>query len=132
MQENTSKKSCNKKIVTNNHDVSDNINNVSNDNINMKTINTNTKNKLGVTALIAIMEPSTESQSSRAYKQPWGDAPATKSKSYWTQGPMETIISYQQEKTNPFPTWLGRRQSLGARQMGALNKWKRQAQTHFF
>ena len=56
----------NKKIVTNNHDVSNNITHVSNDNINMKTTNTNTKNKPGVTALIAIMEPVTESQSSRA------------------------------------------------------------------
>jgi hypothetical protein len=29
------------------------------------------------------------------------------------------LYSYQKEKTSPFPTWLGRRQSLGARQMGA-------------
>jgi hypothetical protein len=36
------------------------------DNITVKTANPNTKGKLGVTALIAIMEPGTESQSSRA------------------------------------------------------------------
>ena len=63
-----------------------------------------TKDKLGVTALIAIMEPATESQSSRAHKQPLRIAPATKSEFYWTQGPMETFNSYQKEKTNPYPT----------------------------
>ena len=54
-QENISKKSCNKKIVTNNHDVSNDITHVSNDNITMKTTNQNTKDKLHVTVLIAIM-----------------------------------------------------------------------------
>ena len=102
----------NKPIVTNNHDMSNNIANVSNHNINIKTTNTKTKNKLVVTALITIMEPATESQSSRAYKQPLRSHPS------WTLGPMEIFISYKKEKTNPFPTWLGRRQSLGAHQMG--------------
>ena len=66
MQENISKKSCNKKIVTNNNDVSNDNTNVSSNNISMKTTNQteNTKEKLGVTALIAIVEPATESQSS--------------------------------------------------------------------
>ena len=84
--------------------MSNDIINVSRYNITKKTINQNTKDKLGVTALLAIMEPVTESQSSRAYQQPLGFAPATKSKSYWTRVPMETFISYKKGKTNPFPT----------------------------
>ena len=86
----------------------------------MKTTISNTKDKLGVTALIAIMQPVTESQSSRAYKQPLRSRPSNKIKVlYWTQGLMETLISYKKEKTNPFPTWLGRHQSLVAHQMEA-------------
>jgi len=58
-----SKRSCNKIIVTNNNDVSNDTTNVSSNYITMKTTNQNknTKEKLGVTALIAIMEPATES-----------------------------------------------------------------------
>ena len=65
-----SKKSCSKKIVTNHYNVSNDTINVLSDNINMKTIGEKeiTKDKLGVTALIAILEPATESQSSRAHK----------------------------------------------------------------
>jgi hypothetical protein len=56
------------KIVTDNQDVSNDTTNVSSDNITMKTINQkeNTKESLGVTSLITIMEQATESQSSRA------------------------------------------------------------------
>ncbi len=50
MQENISRKSCNKKIVTNNHNVSNDTTKVSSDNITMKTTNSNTKDKLGVTS----------------------------------------------------------------------------------
>ncbi len=82
MQEKILEKSCSKKHVTSNNDMSNDITNVSNDNIIMKTTNPNTKDKLGVTALIAIMEPVTESQSFRAYTQSLRVAPATKSKSY--------------------------------------------------
>ena len=59
------KKSCNEQIVTNNNDVSNDDTNVSRDNITMKKITQkeNTKDQLGVMALIAIMEPVTESQS---------------------------------------------------------------------
>ncbi len=55
--------------------------NVADDHITMKTLdmdqtqnqNKDTKEYLGVTAVIAIMEPATESQSSRAYRLPrWG------------------------------------------------------------
>ena len=56
VQENISKKSCNKN-VTNNYNVSSDITNVLSHNITMKTIDQKeiTKDKLGVTALIAIM-----------------------------------------------------------------------------
>ena len=50
IQENISKESCNKKMLTNNSDVSNNINKVSNDHIIMKTIHQNTKDDLGITA----------------------------------------------------------------------------------
>ena len=95
-----------------------NILNISNDNINMKTINTNTKDKLGVTALIAIMEPATESQSSRAYKQPLRSRPSNKIKALLDSGSDGDLLFLQKGKENPFPTWLGRGQSLGACQMG--------------
>ena len=72
MQENKSKKSCNKQIVTNIINVSNDTTNVASNNITLKTLKQkeNTKEQLGVTASIAIMEPETENQSSRAYKQP--------------------------------------------------------------
>jgi hypothetical protein len=48
----------------------------------MKTLNQKetTKEQLGVMALIAIMEPATESQSSRANKQPLRSSPSNKIK----------------------------------------------------
>ena len=110
------KKSCNKENVTNSHDVSNDFTNISNDNITMKTTNPITRDKLGVKALISIMEPATESQSSRAYKQPLRSRPSNKIKVLLDSG--SNGISYKKEKTNPFPTWLGRHQSLGAHQMG--------------
>ena len=60
--------------------MSNDITNVSSNNVTMKTINQNTKDKLGVTALIATMEPATGSQSSRAYKQPLKGPPSNKIK----------------------------------------------------
>jgi hypothetical protein len=58
------------KNVTTNINVSDDSTNVSSDNITMKALQKeNIKEQLGVTALIATMEPATESQSSRANKQ---------------------------------------------------------------
>ena len=79
MQENISKNLAIKN-ATNNNDVYGDTTNVSNDKIMMKTNNPNTKDTLGVTALIAIMEPETESQSSRAYKQPLRSRPSSKIK----------------------------------------------------
>ena len=103
MQENISKKSCNKKIVTNNDDVFDNINKVSNDNVTMKTTDANTKNKLGVTALIAVMEPATESQSYRAHKQPLRSRPSNKIKVLLDSESIGDLYFLQKENTNPFP-----------------------------
>ena len=65
---------------------------------------TNTKEHLGVTALVAVIEPATESPSSRSYKQPLRSRTSKKSKSSWTQGQMETCISYQKENPSLFPT----------------------------
>ena len=92
------------KNVTNNHDVSNVITNVSNDHITMKTINPNTKDKLSVTALIAIMEPVTESQSSRAYKQPLRSHPNNnKIKVLLDSGSNGDLYFLQKGKDKPFP-----------------------------
>jgi len=100
-----SKKSCNKKI-TNNIDVSNDTTNVSSDNITMKTINQkeNTKKQLGVTALIAIMEPATESQSSRAHNQPLRSHPSNRIKVLLDSGSNGDLYFLPKEKSNPFPT----------------------------
>eukprot|EP00804_Cyclotella_cryptica_P013150 CCRYP_019653-RA/>CCRYP_019653-RA protein AED:0.48 eAED:1.00 QI:0/0/0/1/0/0/2/0/68 len=42
-----------------------------------QVVASHTKDRLGVTALIAIMDPATESQSSRAYKKPLRSCPIT-------------------------------------------------------
>ena len=68
--------------------VSNDTTNVSSDNITKKTQQKNetlnhkenTKEQLGITAVNAIMEPATESQSSRAYKQPPRSGPSNKIK----------------------------------------------------
>ena len=69
-----------------------------------EVITANTKDRLGVTALVAIMEPATESQSGKHTNNPCRVAPVTQSKSYWTLGLMETLFSFQKEKTSLFPT----------------------------
>ena len=63
MQGNKAKKTCNKSYVTKNINVSNDTTYVSCDNITTKIIiqKESTKGKLGVMALIAIMEPATES-----------------------------------------------------------------------
>ena len=85
---------------------------VSDDNINMETqkigknLNpkNNIKDKLGVTALIAIMEPVTENQSSRAYKQPLRTDPSNKIRVLLDSGSDGDLYFLQKEKTNSFPT----------------------------
>eukprot|EP00804_Cyclotella_cryptica_P003035 CCRYP_006033-RA/>CCRYP_006033-RA protein AED:0.31 eAED:0.34 QI:0/0/0.5/1/0/0/2/2799/80 len=64
-------------------------------NINHKqeVITTNTKDRLGVTALVAIMEPATESQSGRAYKQPLRSRPRSESNSLNTPIPRSTFYN---------------------------------------
>ena len=84
--------------------MSDDINNVSNDNVTMKTTDANIKNKLGVTALIAVMEPATESQSSRAHKQPLRSCPNNKIKVLLDSGSDGDHYFLQKEKDKPFPT----------------------------
>jgi hypothetical protein len=60
--------------------------------------------RLGVTAVIAIMEPATESQSSRAHKQPLRSRPSNKIRVLLDSGSDGDLYSYQKEKTSPFPT----------------------------
>ena len=111
MQENDLKKSCNKKIATNNSDVSNDNNNISSDNITMKTQKMDknpspkisTKEKLGVTALIAIMEPATESQSSRVNKQPLRSRPSNKIRVLLDSGSDGDLYFLPKGKDKPFP-----------------------------
>jgi hypothetical protein len=105
VQENTSEKSCYKNVVTNNI-------NVASDHITMKALDTgktqnqnkDTKEHLGVTAVIAIMEPATESQSSRAYKLPLRSRPSNKIRVLLDSGSDGDLFFLQKDKTNPFPT----------------------------
>ena len=84
--------------------MSDDTTNVSSDNITMKTLQKeNTKEQLGVTALIAIMEPATESQSSRAYKQPLRSRPSNKIKVLLDSGSDGDLYFLQKGKDKPFP-----------------------------
>jgi hypothetical protein len=103
MQENISK-NLTIKNVTNNNNMSNGIADVSSDIITMKTSNPNTKDKLGVTALIAIMEPATESQSSSAYKQPLMSHPSNKIKVLLDSGSDGDLYFLQKGKDKPFPT----------------------------
>ena len=93
------------KIVTHNNDVSNDSTNVSHENITIKTTNQkeNTKEKLGVTALIAIMEPVTESPSSRAYKQPLRSHPSNKIKVLLDSGCNGDLYFLPKGKDKPFP-----------------------------
>ncbi len=94
MQEIISEKSCNKKIVTDNINVSNDTTNISTDKVTMKTLKMdkiqnhakNTTAHLGVMAVIAIMEPATESQFSRALKQPLRSHPSNKKRVLWDSG----------------------------------------------
>eukprot|EP00804_Cyclotella_cryptica_P016680 CCRYP_001999-RA/>CCRYP_001999-RA protein AED:0.06 eAED:0.06 QI:1397/-1/1/1/-1/1/1/255/979 len=74
-------------------------------NINHKqeVITTNTKDRLGVTALVAIMEPATESQSGRAYKQPLRSRPSNKIKVLLDSGSDGDLIFLPKGKDKPFP-----------------------------
>ena len=89
MQKNKSKQSCSKTNVTTKINESNDSTNASSDNITMKTLNqkVNTKEQLGVMALIPIMEPATKCQSSRAYKQPLRSHPSNKIKVLLDSGP---------------------------------------------
>jgi len=71
----------------------------------MKTINQkeNTKEKLDVMASIAIMEPATESQSFRAYKQPLRSHPSNKIKVLLDSGSDGDLYFLPKGKDKPFP-----------------------------
>jgi hypothetical protein len=92
--------------VSNNIDVSNDITNFSSDNITMKTLNQkeNTKEQLNVMTLIAIMDPATESRSSRAYKQPLRSRPSNKIKVLLDSGSDGDLYFLPNGKDKPFPT----------------------------
>jgi hypothetical protein len=104
MQENKSKNLATENVSTNN-DVSNDTTNVSCNNITMKTLNQkeNTKEQLAVMALIAITEPATESQSSRAHKQPLRSHPSNKIKVLLDSGSNGDLYFLPKGIDKPFP-----------------------------
>ena len=104
MQVNTSEKCCYKHVVTNNIKVA-------NDHITMKNLDMgktqhqskDTKEHLGVMAVIAIMEPVTESQSSRAYKLPLRSRPSNKIRVLLDSGSDGDLFFLPKRKDKPFP-----------------------------
>ena len=62
----------------------------------------NTKDRLGVTALVAIMEPVTESQSCRVIKQPLKSHPSNKIKVLLDSGPDRDLYFLPKGKDKPF------------------------------
>ena len=92
--------------------MSNDTTNISGDNVTMKiqkqdkeqVQSKNTTMQLGVRAVIAIMEPATESQSSRAYKQPLRSCPSNTIRVLLDSGSDGDLFSYQKEKASPFPT----------------------------
>jgi hypothetical protein len=111
MQENNLKQPCTNKFDIINSDVSNDNKNVSSDNITMKTRKMDknpspkqsTKDQLGVTALIAIMEPATKSQSSRAHKQPLRSHPSNKIRVLLDSGSVGDLYFLPKGKDKPFP-----------------------------
>ena len=77
----------------------------------MKTLETgkiqnqtkDTKECLGVTAVIAIIEPATESQTSRAYKLPLGSHPSNNIRVLLDSGSDEDLYFLQKGRDKPFP-----------------------------
>ena len=63
----------------------------------------NTKEQLGVMAVIAIMEPATERQSSRAYKQPLRCHPSNIIRVLLDSGSNGDFISYQMQQNLSLP-----------------------------
>ena len=85
--------------------------NISSDNVTMKTQkqdkeqiqSKNTTPHLGVTAVIAIMEPATESQSFRAYKQPLRSRPSNKIRVLLDSGSDGDLYFLPKGKDKSFP-----------------------------
>ena len=63
----------------------------------------NTTKPLGVMEVIAIMEPATESQSSRAYKQPLRSRPSNKIRVLLDSGSDGDLYFLPKGKHKPFP-----------------------------
>jgi len=63
----------------------------------------NTKDHLGVIALVTIMEPATKSQSSRAIKQPLQNHPSNKIKVLKDSGSNGDLFFLPKENNKPFP-----------------------------
>ena len=104
MQVNTSEKSCSKINVTNNINVSkDNITMTSTNKGKTQNKSKDTKEQLGVTAVIAIMEPATESQSSRAHKQPLRSHPSNKIRVLLDSRSDGDLYFLPKGKDKPFP-----------------------------
>ena len=78
------------------------------------------------------MELVTENQAFRAHKQPPKSHPSNKIKVLLDSGPIETSFSFQKEKTNLFPTWLGRCRSLSICEMGASKQLQGEIREKFF
>ena len=126
-----SKKLYSKRISVTTPDIAEDIksdgkNEIDEENLKNNTndhVDKNTKNHLGVMALIAIMKPATESQSFSRDTQPMKGHPSNKVKVLLDSGSDGDFSSYKNNTTNPFPTWLGRNQSW-QHQMEFPNKWK--------
>ena len=101
----------NKIKLDNSTNVSNGTINISSDNVTMKTQKQdkeqiqfkNTTPHLGVTAVIAVMEPATESQSSRAYKQPLRSRPSNKIRVLLDSGSDGDLYSLPKGKDKSFP-----------------------------
>ena len=87
-----------------------------------KKQNENTKDKLGVIALIAMMEQVTVSQTSKAYKHPLRNRPSNKNKVLLDSASDGDLYFLWKGKDKPFPTWLGGHQSFYAHQMGVCKQ----------
>ena len=100
-------KSYDTKVVTNKKQHTEaNVNMPSvNYNVNhrQEVITANTKDHLGVTALVAIMEPATESQSARAHKQPLRSHSSNKIKVLLGSGSDGDLMFLPKGKDKPFP-----------------------------
>jgi len=102
-----SKRSCDKKNVGNKTKSTENSTLTPSANFSLsqpeQVVVSHTKDRLGVTALVAIMEPATESQASRVSKQPLRSRPSNKIKVLLDSGLDRDLIFLPKGKDKPFP-----------------------------